>query len=143
MIYDLSRQLDRERASARFNSLLMRGCCVDITEKTGRSLNQNNYLHLVLGVLAMETGNTIADVKEHYYKRLVNYDIFARPKVDKLGNALTVMRSTSELTHEELSLSIDRLHNWAYQNGIYLPRPEDTDLIRLAEIEIGRNRQYL
>jgi hypothetical protein len=143
MIYDLSQQLDKERAVARFGRLLERGCCIDLTEKTGRSLNQNSYLHLVLGVLAMETGNTLADAKHHYFKCLVNPDIFVRTKVDSLGNKVETVRSTSELSHEEMSLALDRLHRWASGQGIYLPRPEDTDLLRQVEIEMGRMKQYL
>jgi hypothetical protein len=53
------------------------------------------------------------------------------------------VRSTSELSHEEMSLALDRLHRWASGQGIYLPRPEDTDLLRQVEIEMGRMKQYL
>jgi DNA topoisomerase IB len=143
MTYDLTSTLDRERFATRVSYLLDKGAAVELTEKVQRSLSQNNYLHAIIGAVAMETGNTLADAKHHYFKCLVNPDIFVRTKVDSLGNKVETVRSTSELSHEEMSLALDRLHRWASGQGIYLPRPEDTDLLRQVEIELGRMKQYL
>lgn len=143
MIYDLARPLDRERAAARFAALNEKGSCIELSEKFGRTLHQNSYLHLLLGVVAMETGNTLADTKQHYFKWTVNPDLFVRRKTDALGNTVTTVRSSAELSTDEMATAITRLQKWAADNGIYLPRPEDTARLRDVEIEMGRMKSYL
>ena len=55
MLYDLKNPLDRERFKRRCNALLKKQCVVELSEKMKRSSQQNRYLHLLLGYLAMET----------------------------------------------------------------------------------------
>ena len=70
MIYDLHNPLDRERLKKRIGRLLDgESAIVELTEKKPqRSRAQNSYLHLLLGELALQTGNTIEWVKVEYYK---------------------------------------------------------------------------
>lgn len=143
MQYDLSRPLDRERYEARCRSLVKKGAVVEMTEHVFKTPNQNRYLHLLIGVVALDTGNTIEDAKVAYYKKMVNPDLFLRIRQDKLGNSIESVRSITELTKEEMSISIDRFKRWGYANGIYMPNPEDTALLQDIELEIGRNRAYL
>lgn len=143
MQYDLSRPLDRERYEARCRSLVKKGAVVEMTEHVFKTPNQNRYLHLLIGVVALDTGNTIEDAKVAYYKKMVNPDLFLRIRQDKLGNSIESVRSITELTKEEMSISIDRFKRWGYENGIYMPNPEDTALLQDIELEIGRNRAYL
>lgn len=143
MQYDLSRPLDRERYEARCRSLVKKGAVVEMTEHVFKTPNQNRYLHLLIGVVALDTGNTIEDAKVAYYKKMVNPDLFLRIRQDKLGNSIESVRSITELTKEEVSISIDRFKRWGYENGIYMPNPEDTALLQDIELEIGRNRAYL
>lgn len=135
--------LDRERFAARANAQLQKGSVVELTEKTLRTPKQNNYLHLLLGVIAMEVGVTIKIAKEEYFKRLINADLFVRKSTYKFIGERETIRSSAELTTEEMNMAIDRLRRWASENGIYLPSPEDTERLRDIEIEIGRMRQYL
>ena len=120
-----------------------RGAVVELTEKTFRSKNQNSYLHLLLGVVAMETGNTLEDVKREYFKDLVNPDIFRSYRTDNRGNTIRVYRSSAEVSKEEMSIAIDRFKKWGAENGIYMPNPGDESLLREIAIEMGRNKTYL
>lgn len=143
MIYNLSMPLDRERFAKRANAQLQKGCVVELTEKVLRSRNQNSYLHLLIGVIAMEVGVTVDYAKREYFKRLVNRDIFVRKEIDRFSGEVEVIRSSKELSTEEMTIAIDRFQRWGAENGFYLPSPEDEDRLRDIEIEMGRMRQYL
>ena len=144
MIYDLSKPLDREKFKMRVNHLFAQGKQVELIEKTFRSLRQNSYLHCLLGILAIDQGLTIDYVKEFYYKRLVNPDIFVLTKEDKLVGKIEVLRSSKDLTKEEMRNSIDKLRNWASSElGCYLPSADEESLLQQAEMEIQRYRSYL
>lgn len=143
MMYNLSMPLDMERFVARANALMSKGAAVELTEKAQRSHNQNSYLHLCIGVIAMETGTTIEYAKQEYFKKLVNRDLFVRKRQDRFSGEIDVIRSSAELTIEEMGMAIDRFKRWAAENGMYLPSPGDADRLRDIEIEMGRMRQYL
>lgn len=143
MIYNLSMPLDRERFAARANAQLQKGSVVELTEKTLRTQRQNNYLHLLLGVIAMDVGVRLQVAKESYFKRLINADIFVRRVQDKFLGEREEIRSSRDLSIEEMNLAIDRLRKWGAENGYYLPSPEDEARLRDIEIEMGRMRQYL
>ena len=143
MMYNLSNPLDRERFAAKANALLQKGSVVELTEKTNRSRNQNSYLHLVIGVIAMDVGVTLEYAKREYFKKLVNKDLFIRKEHDRFSGEIEVIRSSADLTIEEMRIAIDRLKRWGAENGFYLPSPEDADRLRDIEIEMGRMRQYL
>jgi hypothetical protein len=144
MIYDLSKPLDRQKFKVRVNHLFAQGKQVELTEKTFRSLRQNSYLHCLLGILAIDQGLTIDYVKEFYYKRLVNPDIFVITKEDKMIGKIEILRSSKDLTKEEMSKSIDKLRNWASSElGCYLPSADEESLLQQAEMEIQRYRSYL
>lgn len=143
MQYDLSTPLDRERFKTRANALYKKGAVIDLTEKAFRTPNQNRYLHLLLGVVAMDTGNSVEDVKREYFKNLVNPDIFRSYKTDNRGNTIAVYRSTSAVSKEEMTMAIDRFKKWGAENGIYMPNPDDISLLRQIEVEMGRMKTYL
>lgn len=143
MIYNLSAPLDRERFAARANALLRKGCVADLTEKTLRSTQQNSYIHLIIGVVAMDTGVTIDYAKTEYFKRLVNKDLFIVKMQDRFCGEVEVIKSSRDLTKEEMTIAIDRFRRWGTENGFYLPSPEDKERLRDIEIELGRMRQYL
>lgn len=143
MMYNLSAPLDRERFAAKANALLQKASVVELTEKTLRSRNQNSYLHLIIGTIAMDVGVTLEYAKREYFKKLVNADLFIRKEHDRFSGEIEVIRSSAELTIEEMRIAIDRFKRWAAENGFYLPDPEDKDRLRDIEIEMGRMRQYL
>ena len=143
MQYNLATELDQERFVNRANLLLQKGVVVELTEKTFRSPNQNRYLHLLIGVVAMDTGVGLEYAKREYFKKLVNKDLFIRKEQDRFSGEIEVIRSSASLTIEEMSLAIDKFKRWGAENGFYLPSPEDKERLRDIEIEMGRMRQYL
>lgn len=143
MQYDLRSDYQREAFRYRVDNLLDRGCVVELTEKTARTRGQNNYLHLLIGVVAMETGNTLEYCKEWYFKRLCNRDLFVTQKVDRYAGLIETVRSSADLTVEEMSVAIDRFKRWGAENGIYMPDPMDEVTLREISIEMGRNRAYI
>lgn len=118
---------------------------VELTEKKPRRSNQQNaYLHVILGYFAMETGNTLEWVKQQYFKKLVNADIFIREQEDKWLGRMKVLRSSAELDSSEMTTAIDRFRNWASSEaGVYLPSANEDEMLALMEVEIARYKQYL
>ena len=143
MVYDLSSDFQRKSFLARIDNLMEKGAVVEMTEKAFRSPNQNRYLHLLIGVVAIETGNTLEDAKKWYFKETCNPDLFHVQHRDKMGNCIDHIRSTAELTKEEMSTAIDRFKRWGAENGIYMPNPDDASLLKAIEIEMGRMKSYL
>ena len=145
MIYDLNNILDRERFKRRCNALFEKRVIVELTEKKQRTLSQNNYLHLILGYFAAETGNTVEYVKREYFKKHCNRDLFLIFKDDHLlGKQMYDLRSTRDLSKEEMSVAIDRFRNWsASEGGIALPDAEDREFLAAIEVELSKMQNYL
>ena len=145
MIYNTSNPLDKANFLLRAKKLAESGKVIELTEKKPRrSLLQNKYLHVLLAYFGTQTGNTLEWVKQQYYKKLVNPDLFIREKEDKYLGRIKVLRSSADLDTAEMSLSIERFRNWAAQEaGIYIPSAHEAILIQQMEIEIERNKEFL
>ena len=123
MIYDAKYDLDKNRAETRLSSLIKNEKRFEIREIRGvRTLKQNNYLHAILAVFAMELGYTMCEAKENF-KRL-SLDIFAYEK-----NGERYLRSSSKVDTKELTVAIDRFKKVCSEHGIYIPSPEDQALL--------------
>ena len=142
-LYDLRNDLDVRRLCTRIEADRRNGRVVGYETKTTRTLGQNRYLHLVIGVVAMETGNTIAYTKEKYFKRLVNPDLFVVEKEDRFLGKVQLLRSSKDLTIPEMSTAIDKFRQWAAENGIYIPDAADEQRLRELEIEMSRMQRWL
>lgn len=144
MLYDLKNPLDRERFKRRCNALFLKQGIVELSERVKRSSQSNRYLHLIIGYLAMETGNTLEYAKEVFYKRTANKEIFVREKEDEFLGKTEYLRSSAELTQEEFSLSIDRFRDWSSQTaGIYLPSPNEEQFLESIEFEMNRHQRWM
>ena len=144
MIYDTSKEFDRQRAETRFNQLISKGSRIELKSLEKRSLSQNNYLHLILSLLAIETGHDMEYVKEVFYKRTANKDIFVREKEDELLGKVEYLRSSASLSQEEFSMSIDRLRDWSSQvAGIYLPSPNEDEFLASIEVEMSKYSKWI
>lgn len=143
MVYDLTNRYDLERFKTRVLFLIAHPRVVELADMSKRSTKQNSYLHLILGVLALETGNRLEYVKQKYWKEIVCPEIFIVENEDKILGRTTTLRSSKELTKEEMSTAIDRLKVWSAEQGIYLPDPEDEEALRQIEIEMRKNAKYL
>lgn len=89
MVYDLSSDFQRKSFLARMDNLMEKGAVVELTEKAFRSPNQNRYLHLLIGVVAIETGNTLEDAKKWYFKETCNPISFMFSTGTRWATALT------------------------------------------------------
>lgn len=143
MLYDLQNDLSRAMFQKRVQALMEKGRLVDLTDHTTRTKRQNNYLHLLLGAVAIETGNTIEYVKKYYYKRAANADLYLISTTDPLCGQVTQERSSKDLTVEEMNLSLDRFVQWASDNGMYLPSRDDEAILQAIEVEMSRCRRWL
>ena len=144
-LFDLSNPLDKANFLLRAKKLAESGKIVELTEKKPkRSLPQNKYLHVILAYFGTQTGNTLEWVKQQYYKKLVNPDLFIREKEDKFLGRIKVLRSSADLDTAEMSLSVDRFRNWAAQEaGIYIPSADEAILVQQMEICIEKNKEYI
>lgn len=146
MIYDLDNELHAENFKSRCLMLLNKKCIVEITEKKQqRTLKQNAYLHAILGFFGLQFGYRIEEVKSWYFKDACNPDLFVRYKQDVItGEKRKYLRSTSELTTEEMTTAIDRFRNWAADKaGVYIPSPDEHRLMLMVELEVQRGKMYL
>lgn len=145
MRYDLSNDFDVESARARLEHLISKKTVIELTEKKQRSLSQNAYLHCILSYFGLCTGNTLDYVKRYYYKGCCNRDLFVRERLDKLtGKTVKVLRSSADLTAEEMTTSITRFKNWSSDvAGIYIPSIEDELAVRAMENEVARAKNFL
>lgn len=139
-LYDLKNPLKRDQFSRRSNSLLEKGQdVVELKVRTSRSLKQNSYLHLILKWFAAESGNRWEFVKEEYFKKYVNPEIFVLVVEDKWVGKTIITRSTTEITKEDMTLAIERFRNWSSQEaGIYLPSADERNYLEQLEIELER-----
>jgi hypothetical protein len=145
MTYDLSKDLDRERFKKRTEALLTAQKVVEVKEyRPKRTSPQNRYLHALLGIVAMTTGNTLEDVKTEYFKKHCNSEIFVTHKTDKMLGEVEVLRSSADLDTAEMTTAIERFRNWsASEAGIYLPSPDEEAYIAAIEAEMQRHRDWL
>lgn len=144
MIYDLSNKLQRESFKIRTNNLYLKGGIVELIDKKPRTLKQNSYLHLILSYFACETGNTLEFVKQEYYKRLVNSELFIKEINDQFLGKISILKSSKDLSKDEMTLSIERFRNWSSQEaGIFLPDSSSKEMLMQMEIEVNKNKQYI
>lgn len=106
MLYNLQDELSRQKFKAMVRKLWDNGHIVELTDKRKRTRNQNNYLHVAIGALAVETGNSLEFIKQEVFKRRVNPDLFIEEKEDPILGHLEVLRSSRELTKEQMSVAI-------------------------------------
>lgn len=84
------------------------------------------------------------EAKIDFYKRTCNRDLFERKKTNRKGNEITYLRSSSELTTGEMTLSIDRFRNWSSaQAGIYLPAANERQMLIYAQQQTERSREFV
>lgn len=147
MRYDLSNPLHRASLPKRVEQLLSRAdpVIVELREcKPTRTSQQNKYLHVILAYFATQYGESADYVKQIIFKRFVNADLFAVTHTDRLLGEIETLRSSRDLTADEMTTAIERFRNWsAKEAGIYIPSASETRLLQLAEIEIERNAKFL
>ena len=142
MLYCLSDELSRNKFKSRVEYLLEHAVLVELTDATRRSTAQNSYLHVVLGAFALHVGEPLQYVKQEIYKRMVNKSLYVREKDNPALGHIVYLRSSTELTKDEMSLSIDRFRKFAAEFGCYTPAPGDFEMISRINAEMS-NCKYL
>lgn len=138
MKYNLADPKEAEAAFAYLTELVGKDAIAEVIKVSPkRSLNQNNYLHLLLGLYAMETGHRLDEAKT-IYKRDVNPDIYVYEK-----NGSKFLHSSADLDTAAMTKSIDHFREWAGERGIELPTATDQGWLRAIENDMERQRQYL
>lgn len=145
MYYNSKNPVDLKRAQTRFESLIKNGKSFELTEKQlKRTDSQNKYLHLILTWFSIESGNDIDFVKENYFKKLCNKDIFLITKTDRYLGQTEILRSSSEIDSAQMTTAIERFRNWSSQEaGIYLPEPNEDEFLKSIMIEAERYKQFI
>ena len=145
MIFNLNNPYEIDKFKEYVNKLYAQRAIVEVKKKLpNRSLAQNSYLHLILSWFACETGYSLEEVKLDYFKKTCNRDLFVRKKINKKGNEVTYVRSSSDLDTLEMTTAIDRFRNYASaQAGIYLPSPNESQFLTYIEQEIERNKEFI
>ena len=109
--------------------------------KEKRTVRQNKYYWLILRYFGLQYGCTKTEA-EYYFKQICNPDIFCRKKKDKEDRIIYIVRSTSQLTKQEMISAINNFSVWCSQRQIELPRPEDKEMLRYAEQQVERNLSW-
>ena len=152
MLYDTSKSIDKQRAIQRFEHLINSSKVLELKEKKinvlsddERTPDQNRYFHLLVKWYALEYGDRERMVKQDLIKTIICPDIFKTTYENhKTGEVKDDLRSTADLTVEEMSNVITRFRNYASEvAGIYLPEAKDVAYLREIAIEIEKNKQYL
>lgn len=138
MKYTTANKIEAKAAYDRLRYLTRKQRMVEIKEiSPGRSLNQNAYLHLIITAYALESGYRLDEAKT-VYKRDANPDIYV---YERKGSKF--LRSSTDLSVEEMAKSIDRFILFAAESGIDLPPATDQGWLTAIENKAEQNRRYL
>lgn len=136
MKYSLSSDTEVEAAREYLANLIEKKRIVEIVAVSPRrSLNQNNYLHLLIGAFGNHFGYTMAEAKE-IYKQL-NKEVYSYKKHDH-----TFWKSSAQLTKAEMARTVDNFMKFSADNGYTLPPATDPDWMRQIENEIESSKYY-
>lgn len=137
MKFNLDDTAETERAFSYLTELVGRHGIVDIKKVSPvRSLNQNAFLHVLIGAFAANFGWSLQEGKTKYKR--VNSDLYAYEK-----NGEQFLKSSANLTVEEMSRSIERFREFSAEQGYPLPSAEDAGWLMQIENEIERAGRYL
>lgn len=145
MIYNLANQFDVDKCREYLRKAFSDKAVIELKKKSGRrSIPQNSYLHLLIGFFASQYGCSFDEAKVDFYKRECNREIYERTKVNRIGQSIFYLRSSADLDSHEMTVSIERFRNWsASVAGIYLPAPNENEMLVFAQQEIERNREFV
>lgn len=128
---------EKEKAKFYFEKLLEKECTIELKErKPKRTLKQNNLIHALFSLFAIEIGYTLNETKQ-LVKSECHFMSYRK-------DGYVFLRSTADLDTKELSDFVTWFRNWSGNKGVYLPTVEEYLKGYLDyEIEIDRHKQYL
>ena len=123
MKFDLSNSIDVKRAKSRLNYLIEKQVRISITKYiSGRSLNQNSYLHVCIAFIARETGLNDHEAKHVLKESFAEKNEFA--EYHKKGRRF--LTSTADYTKDQMQLFIEFIRELAHDTlGCYIPTSEE------------------
>lgn len=144
-LYNLKNVYDRKKFKEACNQMVLKNEYVELKKKnTQRSLAQNSYLHCLLGYFASEFGYTLEEVKFDIFKKICNRDIFERNRLNRRGQVVTYIRSSTELDKAEMTTAIERFRNYSSaQCGLYLPTPHEGEMLFFAQQQIEQCKEFV
>lgn len=129
MIYNLAENKELEKFLERAGELSGRESVVELKRVSpARTQNQNNYLHVLLQGFGLEFGCT-ADEAKTIYKRDFNPHLYVYERCIELGEKKFYtkhLRSSRDLTKEQMADSIDNLLRKSSELGCELPTIDNT-----------------
>lgn len=144
MLYNLANEFDKNKVLAKLESLIKKGAIIELTEKTKRSSNLNKYMHVCFGLVAIDKGYTMKDVKQDLFKCILFPDYYVQGTKEVFGRTKEIVLSTADTPQEILTDQLTKFRNYAAMElQVYIPSPEEHRLIELATIEIEKQKQYL
>lgn len=145
MVFNLNNEYEREKYREYCRALEETRGIVEVTKRRRKmSRSQRGYLHVILGYYASEFGYTLEEVKYDVFKKQVNYEIFKSERKNKRGETVTYLRSTESLDTKEMTLAIERFRNYSSAvAGLYLPAPNEDQMLLFAEQQIARYQEFL
>jgi hypothetical protein len=137
MKFDLANQSEAGQALAYLLELTQRGKLAEVTKVSPRrSLNQNAYLHLIIGYFGLHFGYTLEEAKFLY--KQINAGLYRYEKAGRI-----FWRSTRDLNKEDMAKSIDTFMQYSARNDCPLPLATDEGWLREIEREIERSKYYM
>lgn len=137
MKFNLASQSEAGQALDYLLWLTQKGKLAEVKKiSPGRTLNQNAYLHLIIGAFAQHFGYTQEEAKQ-IYKEL-NAGIYRYKKKQRV-----FWRSSADLNKEEMAKSIDTFRQKSADAGYPLPLATDKAWLMEIEREIERSSFYL
>lgn len=136
MNYNLADKTELKAARSRISYLAKKGRRVRLTAISNRTLKQNSYLHLLIGLFAIETGYKLEEAKVIYKRQSPDLYVYRK-------NGEAFLKSSTDLTIEQMTISIDRFRQFAAEQGIDLPAAMTQEEMLSLENMIERNRRYL
>ena len=145
MWYNLKNAVELQRFRDRCVELQNKTAMVELVEKKSRSIQSNKYLHLMLSSFGLQFGYTLDEVKTHFYKLTANKDIFVREGIDKFtGEIYTYLRSSADLTQDEMSKSIDNFRAWSKEEtGFDFPSSDEYIALLHIRHDVENQQKYL
>ena len=133
MLLDLNKDIDRSKFKDRSIKLLEKRVIIDLTEKTNRTLKQNNYMHLICAYFGSELGYTTEESKSLF--KTLNRDIFEYEK-----NNVKFIKSSADVTKDELTKAIGKFRMWSNDNaGLYLPEANEKEFLTQVQVQTSQN----
>lgn len=100
----------------------------------------------MLTQFALMYGYTLDEAKTHFYKVVVNPEIFVRERIDKFsGEIYKFVRSTADLTSDEMSRSIEAFRQfWLEEGGYRFPSSDEYIALLHIQHDIeNQSKEYL